>query len=75
MKKVIDYFKKHPKITALFITLHVPLFVKLHGLLVGTLMFFIFIVIFMKQLLPRYVKTSIDRSKFTVTKPKRDSMR
>lgn len=75
MKKVFDYFRKNPKITSLFITLHVLLFVKLHGLLVGTLMFFIFSVIFMKQLLPRYIKTSVDRSKFTVKKPKRDSIR
>lgn len=75
MKKVINYFKKHPKVTALFITLHVPLFVKLHGLLIGTLMFFIFIVLFMKQLLPRYIKTSVDRTTFTFKNQKRDSMR
>jgi len=75
MKKVINYFKKHPVITSLFITAHVPLFVKLHGLLFGTGMFFIFIVLFMKKLLPRYVKNNVDRSKFTIKKTQRDSMR
>lgn len=75
MKKIINYFKKHPNITSLFIALHVPLFVKLNGLFIGTVMFFVFIKIFMKQLLPRYIKSNIDRTKFTIKKPKRDSMR
>tara|TARA_Y100001970_G_C13901770_1_gene683999 strand:- start:319 stop:546 length:228 start_codon:yes stop_codon:yes gene_type:complete len=75
MKKAINYFKKHPKITALFIALHVPLFVTLYGLLIGTIVFLVLLMIFMKQLLPRYIKTDIDRSKFKSKNSPRISIR
>tara|TARA_Y100000310_G_scaffold266480_1_gene278001 strand:+ start:1207 stop:1437 length:231 start_codon:yes stop_codon:yes gene_type:complete len=76
MKKIIKYFKEHPTATAIFITAHVPLFVGFHGLKYGTMVFAVFILLFIRHLLKEDCSLSTHIQKEIVPERRvRDSLR
>jgi len=75
MKKIINYFKKNPFATAIFITLHAPLFIWLHGMFWGTIAFYIFVQVLCYKLLIFRAKPINVIVKNYIKNNKKDSLR